>query len=212
MEEGTLIGEFIPEKKSDWPHVRSTEDHDRIAKRRDRVAELLHGGMSAVKIAAEVGVSYVTVYDDIKYLRKMWSIDRNLDLGAWQAQELQYCRERRDEALDNFKLRPNVQWGGLILRWTERIAILKGLDAPKKFDDWTGKSWEDSLKEYAEREGITEEEAAKRLVAEADRIINERTGSNSRAVSQGASPEGEPIQVEADPRQGWEAESTETSL
>ena len=164
-------------------HKNNTVDvRTKASERQALVAELYHAGKTADEIAEALQEERETVVRDLRYMREQWSKSRNEDIGAWQARELQYYLERRDEILQQWYEKQTSAMATLVIKWSERIALLTGIDAPKKID-YTERDVEKEIKAYAEQEGVSLEEARRLAVERAMEIVNARPGLNSKTDS-----------------------------
>lgn len=153
-----------------------------IAKRRVQVADLYHAGKTQMEIAALVGVKQATVYRDLVALRKLWHQEAAREIGEWVDQELQFAREQRTSVLLQWRKTQNPRYGDLVLRWSERIARILGIDAPAKSEDWTDRDWQ----EYVREKGLNTDD----VIAEAEQIIRQAKGGTP-LYSTGDRPETE---------------------
>jgi hypothetical protein len=145
------------------------------AERRATVAELYHAGKTQQEIADATGWAQQTVDNDLQYLKRKWYESANAAIGDWVSRELTYAQDMRDQVHAVWaKNRTDARLQQVMVKWTERIAKLLGLDAPEKTEDWTDANWRD----YAAANGL--DEAA--VVAEAEQILG--IGNSSQDAPQ----------------------------
>lgn len=189
--------------------VGSPEHRVYVRTRRQEVSLRMARGMTCVEIAADMGEREDTVRGDIQANRKNWAVEHNRTISEHQAQELNFYYEQREFSRRLWEDTEKVGYGRMVLDWSMRISNLLGLDMPKKVDtSTTDKQWREQLKEYAEKENISEQEALRQLIEETEKIVNGESDSGADA-SGGIEEEAgtEKVPVDADSRQGWQAES-----
>jgi hypothetical protein len=182
-------------KKVAWQTVNAQRLYSAQARiqRTQRISELWRDlrGKTAVFIEYKRlygPIAYPTVAKTINELQRRWREERDDDVSRWRDEELQYALDARAYARKEFMNNPKhpISYGRLEGEWTLRIAALMGLDAPKKIDtSTTDKSWREMLSEYAKKEGISEDEAKKRLLNEVNDIANGRLESVNGTVLEG---------------------------
>ena len=125
---------------------------DAILKRRDDIASMLVMGYGMMTIAANVGVSVVTVRKDVEAIRSEWQAHRLETVDMIVSSELEKL------TLVERRLWPGVmaadpEMVALWLRLSERRSKLLGLDSPTKVDI------ELSLRQQAVELGLDPDEA-----------------------------------------------------
>jgi transcriptional regulator with XRE-family HTH domain len=170
----TLTGRHQQGKsRSGTKNLRHTKFQRKMgrAERLKNVAAWLHAGLTQTEMAERAGVSQPMISLDLILLSKKFHEQAGQSTSEWVARELAYALERRAEHLtaaqDGEDLNTMKHYT-LVLKWTERVAMLLGLDAPNKVDNWTDKDW----KKFLEENGLEEADA----IREAERIINSAKG------------------------------------
>jgi hypothetical protein len=137
------------------------------AERLKNVAAWLHAGLTQTEMAERAGVSQPMISLDLILLGKKFHEQAGQSTSEWVGRELAYALERRAEHLGVAQKGADLntmKHYTLVLKWTERVAMLLGLDAPSKVDNWTDKDW----KKFLEENGLEEADA----IREAELIIN----------------------------------------
>lgn len=153
----------------------------KLAERRANVARLYHSGMTQQEIADETGWAQQTVDGDIQYLKKKWYESATATIGDWVSRELTYAQEQRSEVYGRWVKTHDARLQAALVKWTERIAKLLGLDAPDKTEDWTNENW----REYAAQNQLDEAQ----VIAEAQQILG-ITNSSPDAGESDSAPSG----------------------
>lgn len=112
-----------------------------MAKRREDVCTLYHGGKNQEEIAALLNISQATVSSDMKWMRDKWTQNAVDKIGEWIERELAYALEQRVRCLSQWQSTKNGRFQGLMISWSDRISKLLGLDAPTKFDLYNKKEY-----------------------------------------------------------------------
>lgn len=151
-----------------------------LAVRRQAVARaLLHVPPSEyeteyAKLAERFQVTKDVIKRDIQNLKRFYRQQSLQPVDDLIAAEYAYLLELREEAWQEYDSQPRGKRRSnmlqLILSISARIHTLKGLDAPLKTQDWTGKTWQD----YAKETGVPQDEMVKALVAEVLRMVKDR--------------------------------------
>jgi hypothetical protein len=162
-------GAAIPKRDKSHKARDDARQRQAQANRREKVAELYHAGLLQDEIADKLHVAQSTVSQDLAFLRHKWTEQATSIIGNWIAQELAYVTARRAELLAHWREARDPRDQATLVRWTQRIADLLGLDAPSKVDDWTEKDW----REFALANGLNEAD----VIAEAEEIIHSAAGS-----------------------------------
>lgn len=144
---------------------REAQARQKVAERRVRVAALYHAGLTQEEIADREGVDQSQISRDLALLREQWRVQAVDTIGLWVERELAYALAQRAATLEAWEKERDSKLMSVVVRWTERIAKLLGLDAPDKLEDWTDRDW----REYAAANNLTEEE----VLAEAEAILAE---------------------------------------
>lgn len=103
---------------------------DVLTQRQEQVAELRLHGLTLRKIAAELGVSHVTILNDMKKVRAVWRQNMTASYEEFVAVEM----ARYDQLAR--ALAPGIERGDLkaidtAIRLADRRARLLGLDSPQ---------------------------------------------------------------------------------
>jgi len=175
-----LADSLLPPKMVNQNQLDSQKRQE-IARRRAQVASLYHARQTQEEIADRLGVSQPTVSEDLRVLRERWNAQSTETIGEWIAAETAFAVDMRTSALKEWQAGHDARAMQLVIRWTERLAKLLGLDAPDKLEDWTERDW----REYAKANGLSEAE----VIAEAERIIAESQGGGV-AVDAGGEADG----------------------
>ncbi len=118
-------------------------------------ADLYAAGKTQAQIAEIQKRSQTSVFDDLRQMKNDWREKAGETIAAWREQEIAYTTQKRLDAEVQYKRTNNFHFGELMVKWSHRLDLLLGIEAPKKFENWTEKSWE----EFAKEKGLTEQDA-----------------------------------------------------
>ena len=110
------------------------QQRQKAAQRRSQVASLYHAGQTQQEIADRLGVSQKTVSDDLARLRAAWNAQATATIGVWVERELAFALAQRTSTLAEWQATHDSRLMAVVVRWTERLAKLLGLDAPDKIE------------------------------------------------------------------------------
>lgn len=164
---GRKSGNSKADKRISDSHKGQDEAQSRqeVAARRTRVAALYHSGLTQEEIAEREKVDQSQISRDLSMLRESWHAQATSLIGEWVERELAFALAQRTSTLAEWEKGRDSKLMSVVVKWTERIAKLLGLDAPDKMEDWTDRDW----REYAAANGLSEAE----VIAEAESILAE---------------------------------------
>ena len=129
-----------PTSKAETKVSKSQHDFNqrqRKAERMNKISALIHAGKTQEEISEMLGASRSTISDDCKKMREKWEAQAVETIDAWKQRELAYAVEQRTQAQIQWQSSKQSRYQDVMIRWTDRIAKLLGLDAPIKFKDVT---------------------------------------------------------------------------
>lgn len=146
------IKQKTPITKPEKPNKNKSDFNQRQlkAERMSKIAALIHAGKSQTEIAEMLQASQGTISDDCKKLREKWMQQAVETIDDWKARELAYCIEQRTQAQIQWQATKQSRFQDIMIRWTDRIAKILGLDAPIKFQNIKA----DDLRKQAIEQGL----------------------------------------------------------
>jgi len=111
------------------PSRSSVRKRDRIAQRRAQVAVLSHTNLTQKEIAAHFGVHQMQISRDLAVLRAEWKTQAMAEIAQVKADELAFYFAQRASVLAEWEQTHDPRHMLLVIKWSERIALVYGLDA-----------------------------------------------------------------------------------
>lgn len=150
--------------KQPMPKLNNSRDSTikNYMKTRNRLTavDLYTAGKTQAQIAAVLDCTQPQVSVLLNEAKEIWQVESAKLLQDWLEQELAFCRQERLDILVLWRRTKNPKYNALLLRWTDRIAKLLGIDAPEKLEDWSHKDW----RKFIHDQGLTEEEVKAEVV------------------------------------------------